>query len=154
VQRFESRLRIVNAIIAVRREDPNGDHNAWEWLRELLLTLQPDGMSSEESDIEDGQDIYRATIMPWRRGEIANYMQKIDKQRLDKDAGFSERGSKPAKRVRGVQNPKSKRTHVNELPRPLYDDDWWAINHRKLAVEVSEDPFQWQTLVDIGGIRM
>ena|SRR5215471_19946075 len=131
----------------MRAEECIGDHNAWQWLRDLLLTLQRDGMSSDESDVEDNQIVYRVTVMPWRRRDVANCMELIDSQRMNSDAGFSQRGSKPGKRVRGVRNPESKRKHLNGLPRQLYDDNWWEANHRRLGVEVSEEPFEWKMIL-------
>ena len=134
----------MHAIIAVRAEEPNSDRDAWEWLRDLLLTLQSDGMSSDESDSEGNRLV---TVMPWRRREIVGYMDLIDEERSKGDAGFSQRGAQPGKRVRGPRNPMSKRKAVNQLPKGLYNEDWWENNHRKLALDTCEDKFEWRTIL-------
>lgn len=147
---FNSRLRITNGMTAVRAENPNSDYKAWEWQRDLVLTLGPDGMSSDESDVEGKRLV---TVMPWRRREIADSMAIIDQERFNKDGGFSDRGAKPTPRFRGLRNPISNRKPANELPRELYDDDWWKANHRRFALEASEDHFEWKTVTVVSRNR-
>jgi len=85
----------------MRAEECIGDHNAWQWLHDLLLTLQRDGLSSDESDVEDDQIV---TVVPWRRRYIANYVELIDEKRLTGDTGFSRRRS-PESRARIERTP-------------------------------------------------
>ncbi|KAF8882341.1 hypothetical protein CPB84DRAFT_1851318 [Gymnopilus junonius] len=66
-----------------------------EWLLDLVETLGEDGMSSDESEIDDrtATVIYRVKNMPWRR-TISEEMDLIDKQRATAHI-FSKKGSKP-----------------------------------------------------------
>ncbi|KAG1726121.1 hypothetical protein EDD22DRAFT_740635, partial [Suillus occidentalis] len=68
------------------KEDEDDDLPAWQWLQKLIKTLGDDGMSSEESDIEnDVECVLRVKNMTWRRG-IERELSVIDNQRvLDDD---------------------------------------------------------------------
>lgn len=142
---FHTRLRIVNYIIQLRADDEESDVAIWKWLRELLTNLGSDGMSSDDSDVDDERyrNIYRVTFVTWRRHEIAGYMEYIDMQRYEGDHDFSEQGADPRPRVRGPQGMSSGRKPPKRLPRSLYDDDWFEENHRKMSVKVLREQFQW-----------
>jgi hypothetical protein len=141
---FETRLRIVHYIILLRADDEESDVAIWKWLRDLLTKLGSDGMSSDDSDIDDRhRKIYRVTFMAWRRPEITGYMEYIDMQRDTGDHDFSEQGADPRTRVRSLLSASSGRKPVKRLPRNLYDNAWFEKNHRKMSVNVSKEQFQW-----------
>ncbi|KAH7917377.1 hypothetical protein BV22DRAFT_979951, partial [Leucogyrophana mollusca] len=63
-------------------EEEAADAMVWEWLKDIVERLGEDGMSSEESSVEDEVDVVlRTKIMPWRR-DISRELAIIDKQRL------------------------------------------------------------------------
>jgi hypothetical protein len=101
-------------------------------------------MSSDDSDVDDQhRKVFRVTILVWRRSEIVDYMQFIDKQRSHEDGGYAEQGAEPSPRVRDLLSAQSNRKPPRELPRCLYDDTWFEKNHRKFSVNVSREEFQW-----------
>ena len=44
---------ILNNIIAIKSEDLDDNLPSWKWLQHLIKTLGEDGMSSEESSVEN-----------------------------------------------------------------------------------------------------
>src|SRR5580698_11313406 len=91
---YHARLRIVDYIIRIRADDEESDVALWKWLRELLIRLKAEGMSSDESDVDEyHQKVYRMTIMVWQRQEITDCMKLIDKERHGDDGGYSAQGA-------------------------------------------------------------
>jgi hypothetical protein len=142
---WNTRVRTVDYIIELRADDDESDVAIWKWLRDVLQILGAEGMSTDESGVDDDDFnvIYRVTIKAWRRPEITEYMQQIDKERLGEDSGFSAQGAQPHRRVRDYTNAESSRTPTKCLPRALYDDSWFNKNHRKFSLNVSKEQFQW-----------
>lgn len=46
-------------------KDPHGDMNMWEWLKDMVTAYGADGMSSDDSDIEKGEEVYYSMQLPW-----------------------------------------------------------------------------------------
>ena len=131
-------------IIRIRADDEESDVALWKWLRELLIRLKAEGMSSDESDVDEyHRKVYRVTIMVWRRQEITDCMKLIDKERDGDDGGYSAQGAQPRMRIRGTLNADSSRKPVRGLPRKLYDERWFEKNHRKFSMNVLREQFQW-----------
>ena len=136
-------------MIAIKTDVGAADLEAWEWLKSLLDNLGYDGMSSEESCVDGAIDkAFRVKLMAWRRN-IDHELDIIDTVRI-KDRGlYSDRGSKPGKRLRGTSNSLSKREPRCGLPQELYDDGWlYEMKMKRPAyVEetlcVSKGQFEW-----------
>ena len=96
---------ILNNIIAIKSEDLDDNLPSWKWLQRLIKTLGEDGMSSEESSVENSvTNILRVKNMDWRRN-IEKELEIIDLQRvIDKDI-FSLQGSRPLPRKCAPDNP-------------------------------------------------
>ena len=118
-----------------------GDTVRWKWLKELLEHLQGEGMSSDESDTDGYQIVYRVKRRPWRHPDISLCMESIDEQRLGVVA-FSRKGSTPKNRIRGDTSI-STRPHVDGLPEALYDPQWVKETANRVCLQVSKEPFQW-----------
>lgn len=119
------------------------DRPIWEWLQKLLEWLGTTGMSSEDTDIGVNRE-YRVKIMLWRR-EMDGYLDLIDKQRAH-DAGYSQAGSNPIRRLRYLPTPPSKREAPKGLPEALYDEQWLAsadADYREIDLSVSNEKFRW-----------
>ncbi|KAF8906074.1 hypothetical protein CPB84DRAFT_1844719 [Gymnopilus junonius] len=140
---FDRRKETLVRIVSIKREQNEADCFIWEWLLDLVETLGEDGMSSDESEIDDrtATVIYRVKNMPWRR-TISEEMDLIDKQRATAHI-FSKKGSKPMPRMRG--GGESRRDEVEELPKGIYNKDWL----KKLPLSSKDDfkfspkKFQW-----------
>jgi hypothetical protein len=118
----------------------------WTWLGNVLEELGQEGMSSDESDVEnETETIYRPKTMPWRR-KMDKELDLIDASRF-KQKVFGKQGSKPVRRYRHPDNPVSTREPVEGLPRSFYDDDWF--NHRAgrdRILQISLVDFPWMTV--------
>jgi len=52
----------------MKKDAEEDDANIWRWLADILEWLGADGMSSDESGMEDEIEIiYHMKVMPWRR---------------------------------------------------------------------------------------
>jgi hypothetical protein len=105
-----------------------------------------DGMSSDETEYEGLEVVYRVNVLPWRRPEVTGYLGIIDNERKFRDQTiYSRAGSKPAKRIRADDHPKSNRKAAQGLPSTLYNRDWFddLPRHKRAALNVSREQFQW-----------
>lgn len=145
-QKYVNRMKLVIKTMKLKTTENAPDLPAWEWIHRLLTRLGAEGMSSEESDVEGGMHpVFHRKLMPWRR-DVNEIMELLDKgQQLDVDI-WSTQGLKPVPRLSsGFFN---KRRAVANLPRELYDDDWFkglSVSERK-KLDVSGEPFDWLTL--------
>ena len=136
----------MEGIIELKRASNSGDLKIWEWLFRVLEYLGVDGMSSEESSVENNRVVYRVKIMAWRR-DITDCLNMIDKQRHLIPGLFSNSGSKGVAKQRGggpvflVLD----RAPVLKLPHAFYNDAWFNSigERRQLTLKVSKERFEW-----------
>ena len=57
----------MEGIIELKQASNSGDLKVWEWLFRVLEYLGVDGMSSEESSVENNRIVYQVKIMAWWR---------------------------------------------------------------------------------------
>ena len=140
---------ILNNIITIKSEDLDDDLPSWKWLQHLIKTLGEDGMSSEESSVENSvTNVLRVKNMDWWRN-IKKELEIIDLQRvIDKDI-FSLQGSRPLPRKRAPDNPVTSRDPVMGLPKALYNSLWMSeLNERhKESLKISGEKFPWMKVV-------
>jgi hypothetical protein len=152
LQRYGRREKIVGYMVQLKAENESPDLHIWKWLASVLEHLGDDGMSSDESSIENFETVYRVKTMPWRR-DIVEYMDIIDRQR-HKDADiFTPKGTKPGKRVRGTANPASIHEPVHGLPISFYDEEWLqqVDKHRRSKLKIAKEEFGWYNIVVTDG---
>ncbi len=125
------------------------DVDVWKWLREVIEHLGHEGMSSEESCVEDGpQIVFRVRRPLWRRN-IDKELDIIDAVRIYEPDIYKRQGSKPVQRLRGTGNPTSARPPVKGLPRTFYNEDWLAQQHRpEVNLEMLKREFPWMTIIN------
>ena len=69
---------VLNHIITIKSEDLDDDLPSWKWLQHLIKTLGEDGMSSEESSVENSvMNVLWVKNMNWRRN-IEKELEIID----------------------------------------------------------------------------
>jgi hypothetical protein len=128
------------------------DLQVWTFAQSLIERLGAGGMSSEDSDVEDGQPIYRVKIVVWRR-RMEALLQLIDRQRSLDPSLYTARGSQGVKRIRIPEGTleenwewKSRRMHLDGLPEVLYDPEWLQVirkEHAVVSLCVSREEFEY-----------
>ena len=140
---------ILNNIITIKSEDLDDNLPSWKWLQHLIKTLGEDGMSSEESSVENGvTNILQVKNMDWRRN-IKKELEIIDLQRvIDKDI-FSPQGSRPLPRKHALDNPVMSRDPGMGLPKALYNGLWMSeLNEQhKELLKILGEKFPWMKVV-------
>lgn len=151
MQKYQSRCKIVDHIVA-RKIEAGGseeDITLWKWLALLLKRLGKDGMSSEESEVEEGsaRGVYYVKKMPWRRPDVTKHVKFIDKQRDAANGLYSRRGNAPVPRIINIGNKGvSRRPAPPALPRTLYHEEWLQKQHAADVAEldISDEKFPWR----------
>jgi hypothetical protein len=134
----------MSALLSDRIATGKDDQAVWAYLHSLVETLGKDGMSSDESEHEDGDvQVFRLKKMSWR-ADVSHEMHIIDQQRLAGAANFTPRGSKPAKRFRNT-NRESSRKAIEGLPRALYNSLW--LNDQPPSFTVSDKKLQRMEII-------
>ncbi|KAG1779844.1 hypothetical protein EV702DRAFT_1043718 [Suillus placidus] len=142
--KFETRKKVTSALLSDRIATGKDDQAVWAYLQSLVETLGKDGMSSDESEHEDGEvQVFHLKKMPWR-ADVDHEMHIIDQQRLAGAANFTPRGSKPAKRFRNAIQ-ESSRPAIEGLPRALYNSSW--LNAQSPSFTVSDKKLQRMEII-------
>jgi hypothetical protein len=153
LQKYALRLDTVTKRVNRARHDESPDLGAWEWLKTVIETLGRDGMSSDESEVEDESSYpkfrieYMTKRMPWRK-DISSELQILDEERWRDREIVRRRGAKPAPRLRTRNAPKTTRLPPSNLPRAFYNDRWYArlTREEKRDLTTSTTKFEWMTV--------
>ena len=130
----------------MKKDAEEDDANIWRWLADILERLGADGMSSDESGMEEEIEIiYHTKVMPWRR-DLETELRIIDNQRLVDTDIFTPRGSKLVKWRRGIGNPQSSRKAVAGLPWVFYDEEWLERQPLKFHAQIPTEKFKWYSI--------
>ena len=119
------------------------DCHIWQWLEQLLQWLGTEGMSSEDTDIGIDQK-HHVKMVIWCRN-MDKYLKMINNQRVQ-EAGFSQAGSRPIKRLRYLPTLPSDNAAPIGLPETLYSQQWLTsvdTNYHEVTLAVSKDKFKW-----------
>jgi hypothetical protein len=127
----------------------------------IINTLTKEGVSSDESDVEEGTNrpIYRVRVLLWRR-DFDWILDAVDKVRFDPSNDFNQKGALPRPRVR--QDRQLARNHgihqmaasiklgtrrpVPTLPLVYYDNEWYdsqSAEYVEHVLSVSKEAFEW-----------
>jgi hypothetical protein len=121
----------------------------WQWLLSLLQWYGAEGMSSDETSVEDQEIVYRVKVLLWRRN-IDKYLDLVDFERKQPtQVLFSRSGARPVKRTRAEENAISDRKAIPGLPIELYDAEWLQEldeHYRQITLCVSREQFQWMNI--------
>ena len=124
LQKHQCCIKILTSIVRQKEKDNTGDLATWRWLLMLFQELGPDGMSSEDTSIEDLETIYQPRILPWRRN-IDDWLTLIKRERKKVfQTIYSSAGHAPRMWIRSTINQISTREPPPGLPKALYDPEW------------------------------
>ena len=134
----------------MKKQEDAVDTDNWKWLKAVLVQLGHDGMSSEESNVDDSdiEVAYRPRVVPWRR-DIENELKIIDDEYRRIVRTQNRRGPQPSRRIRDRRNAVSQRDPVCGLPYIFYNEDWLRTktNHYiRHTLKLSVERFKWRLL--------
>jgi hypothetical protein len=123
------------------------DTPVYQWLQDLVLRLGNDGMSSDESGVdENGTTVYLVKQLPWRRN-IDKELDIVDSLRKWEVGIYTWRGSEGVQRKRDINNPISTREPVRGLPKALYDEAWVKSQpHSGRRLRFAARDFDWMNI--------
>jgi len=141
---------MVKAQIARYAEDDNAEGlEIWEYYLQLLEKLDEDGMSSDESDVDEhtSMHVYRVKRMPWR-ADVVGDLEVIDDLRNDLRGVFKASGSKPLLRLRGGEGGLSRRGAPRNRPKSLYQKTWLQglKEAEREDLDISQEKFKLLTI--------
>jgi len=146
-QRYERRIKTIDRMIKLKEEDEDAsDLEIWEWLKSLFETLGIEGVSSDESEVDEatGDEVYYVKSMEWR-ADIDNEVDIVERQRRSDADIFRTKGVKPVKRVRGGRKGESRRAAPIMKPKSIYDKTWLTnlSKDQKQELQISKERFEW-----------
>ena len=133
-QKYQWRKRVVDWQVEFREMISPAPRDLWIWkrMRKMLQWYGQEGISSEESEAEDFEEIYCPKHLPWRRESVSEMMDLIDRvRRLPGQKSHSKKGKLPMCRIHNKSNGVSSQAACKGLPVDLYDADWWVNEVRK-----------------------
>jgi hypothetical protein len=85
--------------------------------------------------------------------EMASNLEKLDRVRILDKTLFNNQGHRPARRIRGNDNPVSERKPKQGLPKALYNSKWLDAqteDYQELILSISEKSLKWLNLMTTG----
>ncbi|KDR78694.1 hypothetical protein GALMADRAFT_1364983 [Galerina marginata CBS 339.88] len=147
IHRHDRRVETIKRTIERKRDEGATDIAIWEWLETLVTQLGPEGMSSDESDIDDntGTEVLYVRSLNWRRS-AEKELDFIDKQRRTDRELFSNKGSKPTLRLRKSGYGNTRRNPPKGKSKSLFDKHFLANykNAKSLKLKKGDgETLQW-----------
>ena len=104
------------------------EESEWMNIHTLLDTLGPEGMSSDDSNVNDaGNRTFHVKIMEWQNLDMVWKMVEIDKDWNTTNAyGNTRAGNAPRLRKRWEDGRKTSRKAPPHLPINFYNAQWYA----------------------------
>lgn len=102
---------------------PDGDEDPfWAATLEMVRRLGPGGMSSDDSDVQDGKPRYFVRKRLWRSQEVTERVKRIESERnTTNGVGKARPGNPYRERIRSAKNPASTRDPTIRCPENFYD---------------------------------
>lgn len=145
-------MKSLSAIIDWKMKEQATDLDVWLWLQDVLKYLSYDGMSSDESNNDDGLNpMYKVKMLRWRR-EMGDELRILDAARHTDIAAFHPQGSKPRQRHHRRPVLFSDRPAVQDLPFQMYNESWLKGLHddKKHYLNLTSPEWKWRDIHCIG----
>ncbi|KAG1734253.1 uncharacterized protein EDB91DRAFT_1084157 [Suillus paluster] len=128
----------------LKKDEVEEDLPTWQWLQKLIKMVGDNGMSSEESDMENNvKTVLWVKNMPWHCG-VEKELNIINHQRVLEVEIFLPQGSKPMKRICVPSNLETSWSPMTGLPKGQYDGEWISdLTEREVQrLEMSNETFR------------
>lgn len=122
------------------------EHAAWDQFGMLIEELGPEGMSSDDSEIDDdARKVFPVRRMPWRSKEVEKRLIQVDKDYNTTNAyGNLRAGNPPRHRTRRYAMKVSRRKPAAGYPLNFYDRNWYAALTKSQQEDLSAtDSVDW-----------
>lgn len=108
--------------------NPDGTvDQGWRVSLDMITSLGPAGMSSDESDWIDNQRVYRVRKRNWLSREVKEHLMVIDENRNRTNGyGGARAGNQPRHRIRASNAKTSKRDPTVGCPKNFYSKEYRA----------------------------
>lgn len=111
----------------------------WKASYDMVLNLGPSGMSSDESEEEDGRMTYVVKARCWRSQAVNKRLKIIDRDRINTNSlGGAPSGNPPRKRKRVIRPTLSSRDPVIGCPKNYYSERWVSNLPNRGVSELNE----------------
>ncbi|RPD72403.1 hypothetical protein L226DRAFT_449638, partial [Lentinus tigrinus ALCF2SS1-7] len=94
----------------------------------MLQRLGPEGMSSDESEVENGVKVYKVLVKKWRNPDLVEWFKVFDSiarmERTNVINGMDGRGAPYRERIRSTKDD-DKCSPVGRLPPNAYNSTWF-----------------------------
>lgn len=119
------------------------DAEKWQEIYEILNCLGVDGMSSEESGVEDGRPVRYVRFFEWRRKEAQAMLALVDSIPSIRPALFKTQGGKPVRKIKA--QALSKREAPRTYPVCYYEPNWYKKQtlYAKWKTDAVENGEEW-----------
>ncbi|PPR02271.1 hypothetical protein CVT26_011747 [Gymnopilus dilepis] len=127
-QLFKDRMDIcLDNLPRTASEVITDEQRIWKARYDVMQALGPEGMSSDESDLDSNTKTFIVKNIPWRNRRLTEIVQNIDKSRhLTNAYGNTRPGNSPRIRVRRDRPRRSARKKApTGKPVDMYDTDWY-----------------------------
>ena len=134
-----------------KTDEGASDIAIWKWLKKLVMTLGPEGTSSDESDVDEetGTEILYVKSLDWRRS-CEKEMDIVDRQRRADRELFSNKGSKPTPRLRKQSRGNTRRKPPLEKPKALFDRKYLENHRNERSLKFSGEKMTWLNIRSSG----
>lgn len=124
--------------------NPTPNEEAYSHIFSVIERLGLEGMSSDESDVDDlGRATFTTKRMPWRARKVTEMLMRVDKDYNRTNMFGNQKSGNPARHRKRQRGRDSARKAPAEKPGNFYDRDWYrtlsAKQKKDLRKESDED---------------
>ena len=120
--------------------NPTSNEVAYSHIYSIIETLGAEGMSSDESDIDQqGRATFMAKRMPWRAKEVTEMLVKVDKDYNRTNMFGNQKSGNPARHRERRKGRETARKAPGRKPSNFYDQDWYRALSAKQKMDLGNE---------------
>ena len=120
--------------------NPTSNEVAYSHIYSIIETLGAEGMSSDESDMDQqGRATFMAKRMPWRAKEVTDMLVKVDKDYNRTNMFGNQKSGNPARHRERRKGRETARKAPGRKPSNFYDQDWYRALSAKQKMDLGNE---------------
>jgi hypothetical protein len=120
--------------------NPTSNEVAYHHIYTVIESLGADGMSSDESDIDQqGRATFTVKRMPWRAKELTEMLVRVDKDYNRTNMFGNQKSGNPARHRERRKGRESARSAPARKPGNFYDRDWYHALSAKQKMDLERE---------------